>query len=318
MIIEVRDTEKNLRERRRVTSLPVAVGRSFANDIIVDDCYVCPEHLRIEPLDGHLGLLKDVSSINGSYLLPEEERVTSLPIRGEMSVRIGETVISFIDEEQGVAPTVLHRNSGMRSKAQRSERASFALTAFTCYVLFATAVAHSTGRAHSTVTSGKVLISVGLYSVIAICVWCSIWAIITRFAMHRFFFWAHVSRATGVMALGVPMQFVSEWFTFNSNGGLASSAVGQSVMFVWFAALIYCQLRVFSRRSRGALLLRASILPAIALLTYAGFEYEAADTFSTTLPLVDETKPPGLRFQGSESIESFIAKSGELRLELQE
>ncbi len=318
MIIEVRDTENNLRERRRITSLPVAVGRSFANDIIIDDCYVCPEHLRVEPLDGHLGLLKDVSSVNGSYLLPEDERVSSLPIRGEMSVRIGETVISFIDEEQGVAPTVLQRNPGKRSKARLSERASFALFAFACYVLIATAVAYSTSRAHSTLSFGKVLLSVGMYSVIGISVWCCIWAVITRFATHRFFFWAHLSRATGVMAIGLPMQFFSEWFTFDSNGGVASSWVGQSVMFVWFATLIYFQLRLFSRRSRRALLFRAIILPAIVLLTYVGFEYEASGTFSTKLPLIEETKPPSLRLHGSESIDSFIAKSNDLRSRLQE
>ena len=114
MIVEVRDLEGHLRERRRVAVFPVSVGRGYPTDIILDDPYVCPSHLRIEPREGLLGGAVDVGSVNGVYSWPDEVKLPHVDIRSNSRVRIGDTVLVFIDENESVGPTIMRARGTVR------------------------------------------------------------------------------------------------------------------------------------------------------------------------------------------------------------
>ena len=47
--IEVLDAKGNVTERIGIDAFPITVGRAYSNHVVVDDPYVCPAHLAIEP-----------------------------------------------------------------------------------------------------------------------------------------------------------------------------------------------------------------------------------------------------------------------------
>ncbi|MCW5625267.1 MAG: FHA domain-containing protein, partial [Burkholderiales bacterium] len=71
--------------------LPVRIGRAYDNDVIVDDPYVAPHHLRVErDADGALHAV-DLGSRNGLHLLDPVRRVANTPVGGGERLRIGHT-----------------------------------------------------------------------------------------------------------------------------------------------------------------------------------------------------------------------------------
>ena len=47
IFLEVLDRRGRLLDRHRIDRCPITIGRAYANDVIVDDPYVCPTHLRL-------------------------------------------------------------------------------------------------------------------------------------------------------------------------------------------------------------------------------------------------------------------------------
>ena len=64
--LEVLDRRGRLLARHRVDQWPVTVGRAYTSDVIVDDPYVCPAHVRLSR-NGDAGLVvEDLGSVNGT------------------------------------------------------------------------------------------------------------------------------------------------------------------------------------------------------------------------------------------------------------
>ena len=93
IIIEVLDKSGEVKERSRHEHFPVRIGRSYQNEIILDDDYISPNHLSIE-VDGEGFLqVRDLNSENGAFLLPSSNRITQVPVKEETLLRVGHTTI---------------------------------------------------------------------------------------------------------------------------------------------------------------------------------------------------------------------------------
>ena len=85
------------------------IGRGYGNDVILDDPYVAPEHLRVSEDDnGHLWV-EDLGSANGSIAsigsspaTTRQEAVTRLLIADEANLTIGHTQIRIRDRKSVV------------------------------------------------------------------------------------------------------------------------------------------------------------------------------------------------------------------------
>lgn len=69
-----------------------SIGRSKANEIVIDDVSVSSEHCRIRPEDGHF-VLHDLKSTNGTFV--NERRVTRHVLEEGDVLKIGETSLLF-------------------------------------------------------------------------------------------------------------------------------------------------------------------------------------------------------------------------------
>ena len=120
MFVEVLDRRGRPKSRHRFTSLPVSIGRASTNEVIVDDRYVSPEHLRITIEDDGAYPAVDLQSLNGLFVLGNAERQSIVKLQSGMKLRIGDTVLRFVDIDEPVplAKPMAGRSKGVLSRLE--------------------------------------------------------------------------------------------------------------------------------------------------------------------------------------------------------
>ncbi len=105
IIVEALHPTGQVVESRRVFDKVATIGRSYSNDIILDDPFVSPQHLAISNQSGQL-LLKDLSSQNG-VLLNQEKVVGNKTVKAKSGdiVCIGRTRLKLLSPDHPVEPT---------------------------------------------------------------------------------------------------------------------------------------------------------------------------------------------------------------------
>ncbi|MEZ5581941.1 MAG: FHA domain-containing protein [Candidatus Competibacteraceae bacterium] len=95
--LEVLDQAGHVVQRLTLTHLPLTIGRSYENDVIVDDPYVSPVHLRLWRCRRPADPLRDAGRVSGLYR--ERERVTQVELRSGTELRIGHTRLRYRDKD---------------------------------------------------------------------------------------------------------------------------------------------------------------------------------------------------------------------------
>jgi hypothetical protein len=102
--VEVLSRHRELVARHRCDGPEIRIGRSYANDVIVDDPHVAPEHVRIRRDPDGAIVAEDLGSANGMFADRGSRRLERLVLDGTHPIRIGHTFIQVRDARQAVAP----------------------------------------------------------------------------------------------------------------------------------------------------------------------------------------------------------------------
>jgi hypothetical protein len=94
-------------QRHCVDTLPIRIGRGYANDVILDDDYAAPSHAVVDvDADGRL-MLRDLGSRNG--IVVRGRRVQDVALAGDTVARIGHTALRVRAADWRVAPELVDR-----------------------------------------------------------------------------------------------------------------------------------------------------------------------------------------------------------------
>ena len=89
----------------RVSEMPVSIGRALNNDLIIDDPYVDPHHLRLDNNEDLSGwTVSDLSSTN--HTVKNHQKVEKTEIKSGEELLLGKTRIRVYSEDHAVAPTL--------------------------------------------------------------------------------------------------------------------------------------------------------------------------------------------------------------------
>jgi hypothetical protein len=209
MIIEVVDHRNRVRQRARVPEHRFTIGRGYDNDLIVDDPYVDAHHLEvgIEP-DG-VARFHDPGSANGTWLRTGERQTGGVVSPG-LELRIGRTLLRFVDPRQPVAPALPDR--GGASAAQfllRRRTLAWAVVAGAVLVPGVGAWLDS-----SDPVSLSDLASPAFAALLAGALWAGGWAVASRLVVHRIRFSAHLGWAAAIGVGSVLLDVGGEWLGF--------------------------------------------------------------------------------------------------------
>lgn len=311
MFAEVLDGRSAVKSRVRLDSFPATIGRGYANDLILDDPYVCPQHARVfEDAAGAL-MIEDMGSVNGLYDVARGGRASRVAIAAGTQIRVGHSVLRFCDPEQAVAATMLDREQPARAPRLASAGASAAVCVL-AFALFAlTTYLGSFDRQNvAKVVSGGLTIMVGL------AVWAGCWALASRIVSHRFNFLAHWALASAVMVAISALGAASEWAGFLLQPSAMLSLLGSTGAVVLVAVLFYGHLTLASGMSRR-LRWRSALVTTGVIVAVGGLAaFADHGKFSTKMTYEGNLKPVSGRWVRTVTVDVFEREARDLQREV--
>ncbi len=102
--IEVVSRSRDVLARHRCAGPVIRVGRGYDNDVVLDDPYVAPQHLRIRRGAAGGWVAEDLGSANGLFLDHGREKFGWAEIDGDRLIRIGHTFLRLRETNHAVTP----------------------------------------------------------------------------------------------------------------------------------------------------------------------------------------------------------------------
>lgn len=265
IILEVLDRFGKVKERHKIKHFPIKIGRSYKNDIIIDDNYVSPEHIELMlDGDGHI-LATDLNSDNGMFTLHPLVRHDILTIEDNQRIRIGHTDIRIRSEVFEVRETFF--DHGKPSELHLLMTNALLLPfvwILTGVILYFNQYFSTTSEAHFNQLLGAVL---PVFIVIA--VWTAIWSVVSKIITHKFYF-AYHGIFVGLLLSGfyfIELSFEYLEFIFPVDGLADLLMIFSDLAFAFL--LFYVHLRQSTHFSKK----KAKLSSAIATGLIVGVAY---------------------------------------------
>lgn len=102
--VEVLSRHRDVVARYRCGGPTIYIGRDYANDVVIDDPYVAPRHLRILRDEAGALIAEDLGSANGMFVDPGSQRLNRVVLDGDRPIRIGHTYLRVRNPGHAVQP----------------------------------------------------------------------------------------------------------------------------------------------------------------------------------------------------------------------
>ena len=107
--IEVIARSREVLSRHRCAGSEIRIGRGYDNDVVLDDPYVAPQHLRIRRNETGRWVAEDLGSANGLFLDHGRDKFGWMEIAGDRPIRIGHTYLRLREAGFAVPPERAYR-----------------------------------------------------------------------------------------------------------------------------------------------------------------------------------------------------------------
>lgn len=260
--IEILGRHDDVLARHPVYRWPAIAGRAYDADVILDDPFIAPRHIQIEPLEDGRFRVTDLQSVNGICLPPSSSRVPAAEVGPGDVVRLGQTQVRVRAPSYAVGPELK-----LRAMSLDRRPLSFAIAG-------AMLIALVLWNAWTTTTQPEERVAIVLPPIsmaMGVAVWISIWALVGRAAGGRANFAAHgfvVCVALILLDLAetltgyLSFAFHADWWTI--AGMIAGGAI--------LAYMLYRQLRLTSRSSPRRLGTAAAVTMAVVFAAGVGID----------------------------------------------
>lgn len=308
IIIEILDRFGKVKERHKIEQFPVTIGRSYKNNIILDDNYVSPEHVELLlDGDGHI-MATDLKSENGLFTLHPLVRHDILTVEENQRIRIGHTDIRIRSEEYPVKETFVDhtRPSELHLLMTNALVLPFVWLA-TAVILLSNQYFSTTHEVHFNQLLGAVL---PVFIIIA--VWTGIWSVVSKIITHKFYF-AYHGIFVGLLLSGfyfIELAFEYLEFIFPINGLADLLMIFSDLAFTYL--LFYVHLRQSTQFTRKKLRLSSAITASIIVGVAYLIVYVNQPTFQAQPEYSSLMKPPQFVMKKPTTIEQFFDNTNSL------
>lgn len=312
IVVEVLDRNGRVQERIKKSAAQLSVGRSYRNDVILADPYVCPQHLALQ-FDTERGHWKitDTSSQNGTYLVGRGRLHQPHLLQSGEEFDLGETRIRLLLPEHEIPATRKLPSGRMLADYVAMPVVAMALLIITLGVF---AFAQYLGQ--GTETKLQQLLLEALMFLAVPFVWASVWGMIGRVAVHDVRFSFHLSIGSLLVLLAYALSVAGDFlgFGFSSDSvALWLENIGEGVL---LCSVLLASLWAATNLSRVSRWILANSL-AWSLIGVGVLSYMAnSDPYETQGQEMFRLKPPFAQVQPAESLDDFMLSAEDAFAEL--
>ena len=307
--LEVLDPKGRVSQRFPVQSLPLTLGRAYTNQVILDDPFVCPEHLTIGYDEAGRLQARDVGTVNGLREIAGGRPVPSLILASGTEFQIGHTRLRYCETSHSVAPAEVDRPGMMRWFT------SPAVGLASGFVLVVVLLVNSFFGSYERLNIARSL-SEALMTFSMVLVWAGLWALVSRIVLNRFHYGQHFVLACAAIVVSLMVGTAAEWieFFFPASQALWVTAIVASGFIL--GVLIYGHLGLAS-----SMWLRSRFWAGLAVsvaVTGLGvmIDYDNRSSFSTVMEYSAILKPIEPALLPATTMERFIDSTHHLKKEL--
>jgi FHA domain len=307
--LEVLDHKRRVSQRFPVQSLPLTLGRAYTNQVIVDDPFVCPEHVTIGYDENGRLRARDLGTVNGLREIAGGKPVPSLFLASGTEFQIGHSHFRYCETSHAVAPAEVD-NAGI-VKWFTSPVVTLVSGVAVLIVLLLNSFFGSYDRLNVARSLSETLMT---FSVVL--VWAGLWALVSRIVLNRFHYGQHFALACGAIIVSLMVHTAAEWieFIFPTSQALWLTAVAGSG--VVLAALVCGHLGFASpMRLRSRLWAGLGISAAVIGVGVMA-DYANRSSFSTLMEYSGILKPIEPALLPATTMDRFMDSTQKLKKEL--
>jgi len=308
-IIEILDRFGKVRQRNRIDNYPYTIGRSYNNDIIIDDPYISPIHLKIDNNVNNIFTVNDNNSENGLFSTSPLKQHDNLIIHNNLRIRIGHTDIRFRSIDYPVKETALQRSTPSKLSMLTTNFYAFLFVWLVTAILFFTdEYLAETGEFSFKTTISSI---VAMYFLFAI--WSVLWSIASKVITHRFYFTFHAVLIC-LMIFGITViEVISENIEFAFSFVNFSWWIIALATLLFSITLVYGHLSLSSTLSKKKMLIAAFLSAgSINFIIHLTYYLEQTD-YSTQLVYSKSIKTPDFIMSNIRSSNDFFASAVNLK-----
>ena len=303
LIIEVLNRLGHCIERHHFEHLPLRIGRSYHNDLIIADPHVSPDHAIVHE-DEHGWRIEDCDSLNGVHIKHHSATDTQDHVSSGDDVIIGHSRLRFYSPEHPVAETHVLPGNQPLVKLVGSPLAAIVIL----LVTITTLVINQQLVTNRDVGMEKLIASV-LPSIIGALFWAGIWAFAGRVIRHRANYLTQFSASILFVLALVLINNLSEYITFITSSGIIAQAIGYLLIGIALFALLYMNIENATAISRKARLVASHGITWSLLLFALFMDYAGQPDFNYTPSFPSTLKPPFAQLSRSQTVENYLKDS---------
>jgi FHA domain-containing protein len=244
--VEVLDRRGHVHSRHRIDTMPALIGRSYGCDVLIDDPWISPIHVRVyRDLDGSFKV-EDAGSENGLWSPGRPGRVTLLPLGTGLTLRAGRTTFRIVPADAMVPPALATHASAPAEGGWEQGWVAAAAGAVAGGVYGFTRL-----LGDADVHRPAQLLGDALMMALVLAIWAGAWALATRAIWHRARFLAHfIVVAVAVVAMMAVVAGV-EYAAFIAPGVPGFEGAIILLSFVVATGLVYGHLTIATALSKA-------------------------------------------------------------------
>lgn len=302
--IEQLSRDKSFKERHRFTQLPIHIGRSYDNDLILDDPYIAENHAIIEMSEEGKLQIRDLNSENG--LVSEGKKQSKIDLEDGI-IRLGHTNIRV-------------RHAGFQVKKALLDTASHRWEGWPPAIVGILLVLLSTLGATWLSSSENFAIVAAIASISMVIfllfVWCGGWAFATRmisggsarFGRHLFI-------------VGCAVLLLDLWSIISVTFAYAFSLpfltrFGSHVEIIILAGMVFFHLTTMSSQRPKRFIGTCIVLAILGSSSVLISNYQRNGKLSDSLYMTG-LMPPAFRISGDTPVDDFIEEANNLKPKLE-
>jgi pSer/pThr/pTyr-binding forkhead associated (FHA) protein len=298
--VEILARNGDVLHRHKVSELPIRIGRSYDNEIILDDAHSAANHAIVETDQHNQVVLRDLGSKNGTVF--KGRRQSSITLDGNTIVRLGHTRLRVRPSDFPVAPeiadTTMHSWEG-------ATPATIGLVLIAVFSLLETWL--SDVEPFALIRYLLVLAS----SLAAGLLWAGVWALANRL------FGSHARMGRHLFILGGALAVVGVWRAGSAVLAYAWSAesltrYGNLVTLGIACAMIFFHLITIKPHHPRRFLIASTVMllagSGLVVLSNLQGTGRAADELYMSVLL-----PPDVRYSDNRSVDQFMANAAKLK-----
>lgn len=246
VIVEIRRRGGQLIERCRCEGNSFSVGRAYDNDVIVDDPFVSPHHIRLDQCQEGWKVT-DLDSLNGYRVKVNGNTVVREVIHSGDKVRLGHVTLRIFNTHHPVAPAVKLNGLERRLKLLgRHKMWPFILIGTLGFFLLTLYLRSVTDIKPMGVVNLLVnqLVQIGGVALV--------WALAGRIFRHQLRFFSHLSLWALYFLFAQLADDIADVLGYNASSDLVSLLIGTVLNLMLLAAVVWSSLSLATNlRSRG-------------------------------------------------------------------